>query len=190
MQYYPSCWETFGTHGEMRDEIHADPSRGATSFESSVISGSFERFWENISGWMGTELHLLVTPKLPCEYTRYSPCLGFRVITTKPTSYQKKIYKKCIKPTCLNSGSIFRASHLQKTWVFGAKFDGLKRNLRGLVRIREVIVKNPYTQRVDCRFFIWPPRKTRILKLKSLQNLNKNMCFLSVAYRFCRFTHE
>ena len=45
--YYPSCWEKFGTHGEMRDEIHADPSRRATSFESSVISGSFERFWES-----------------------------------------------------------------------------------------------------------------------------------------------
>ena len=53
----PGCGATthlagkdFGNHGEMRDEIHADPSRRATSFESSVISGSFERFWESISG--------------------------------------------------------------------------------------------------------------------------------------------
>lgn len=146
----------FGNHGEMRDEIHADPSRRATSFESSVISGSFERFWESMSGWMVVEFHYPITPKLPCEYTRYSFCLGLRVIYYQPYLFSE--------PVICNWQDVWIGAPYSGSGCT-AKFEGLKRNLRwNLLEISNQKSFHGWFQQIlyitkgKLPFFIWSPQ--------------------------------
>ena len=112
----------FGNHGEMRDEIHADPSRRATSFESSVISGSFERFWESMSGWMVVEFHYPLLQATMWIY-RYSFCLGLRVIYYQPYLFSE--------PVICNWQDVWIGAPYSGSGCT-AKFEGRKRNLRGI----------------------------------------------------------
>ena len=72
--------------------------------------------------WLnGRRISLLSTPKLPCEYTRYSFCLGLRVIY-----YQTYLLSE---PVICNWQDVWIGARYSGSGCT-AKFEGLKRNLR------------------------------------------------------------